>query len=240
LMEFPTALLGVALGVVLTPQLASAKAAGDMQHYSNMLDWGLRLVVLLAVPCGVGLLAFAEPLVATLFQRGALHSHDVSQISMALVGYGVGLVGLVAIKVLAPGYFASQDMKTPVKIAVVVLVLTQMMNVVMVPWLAHAGLALSIGAAALVNALWLLIGLLRRGAYRPTEGWRKYALQVMAASALLAAFLLWGAQQWDWKALEMHEGQRVLLMVAMLAGSAVIYFGALWATGLKLRSLLRR
>ena len=240
LMEFPTALLGVALGVVLTPQLASAKAAGDAQRYSGMLDWGLRLVVLLAVPCAVGLLAFAEPLVATLFHRGALHNHDVSNIALALIGYGAGLVGLVAIKVLAPGYFASQDMKTPVKIAVAVLVLTQILNVVLVPWMAHAGLALSIGLAALVNAIWLLIGLLRRGAYQPVAGWGKYVLQVLAASALLAAFLLWGAQQWDWMALQTQEWQRVGLMALMLAGSAAIYFGALRVSGLQLRSLLRR
>jgi len=240
LMEFPTALLGVALGVVLTPQLASAKAAGDAQRYSNMLDWGLRLVVLLAVPCAVGLLAFAEPLVATLFHRGALQGSDVSNIALALIGYGAGLVGLVAIKVLAPGYFASQDMRTPVKIAVAVLVLTQILNVVLVPWLAHAGLALSIGLGALVNAVWLLVGLLRRGAYQPAQGWGKYLLQVIAAAMLLAAFLGWGAHQWDWKALHAHEWQRIGLMALMLTGSAALYFGALAVSGLKLRSLLRR
>ncbi|MBF6630514.1 MAG: murein biosynthesis integral membrane protein MurJ [Comamonas sp.] len=240
LMEFPTALLGVALGVVLTPQLASAKAAGDAQRYSGMLDWGLRLVVLLAVPCAVGLLAFAEPLVATLFHRGALRSHDVSQISTALIGYGAGLVGLVAIKVLAPGYFASQDMRTPVKIAVCVLVLTQILNVVLVPWMAHAGLALSIGLAALVNALWLMIGLVRRGAYQPAAGWMKYLLQVLAASLLLAVFLGWGAQHWDWKALQTNEWGRAGLMALMLAGAGALYFGALWLSGVRIRTLLRR
>lgn len=240
LMEFPTALLGVALGVVLTPQLASAKAAGDAQRYSGMLDWGLRLVVLLAVPCAVGLLAFAEPLVATLFHRGALRSHDVSQISVALIGYGAGLVGLVAIKVLAPGYFASQDMRTPVKIAVCVLVLTQILNVVLVPWMAHAGLALSIGLAALVNALWLMIGLVRRGAYQPAAGWMKYLLQVLAASLLLAVFLGWGAQHWDWKALQTNEWGRAGLMALMLAGAGALYFGALWLSGVRIRTLLRR
>ncbi|MGN1055516.1 MAG: murein biosynthesis integral membrane protein MurJ [Comamonas sp.] len=240
LMEFPTALLGVALGVVLTPQLASAKAAGDAQRYSQMLDWGLKLVVLLAVPCAVALLVFAEPLVATLFHRGALHNSDVSQIALALTGYGAGLLGLVAIKVLAPGYFASQDMKTPVKIAVAVLVLTQILNVFLVPWMAHAGLALSIGLAALVNAGWLLVGLLRRGAYQPGAGWGKYVLQVVAASALLAAFLSWGAQHWDWKALQASEWQRIGLLALMLAGSGLIYFASLRVSGLHLRALLRR
>ena len=185
LMEFPTALLGVALGVVLTPQLAAAKAAEDGQRYSHMLDWGLRLVLLLALPCAVGLLAFAQPLVATLFHRGALHGSDVQQIALALVGYGVGLLGLVAIKVLAPGYFASQDMRTPVKIAVVVLVLTQGLNVVLVPYLQHAGLAWSIGLGALVNALWLLLGLLRRGLTSPA-----------AAGASILPRCCWRAACW--------------------------------------------
>ncbi|KUF39235.1 murein biosynthesis protein MurJ [Comamonas kerstersii] len=240
LMEFPTALLGVALGVVLTPKLASAKAAGDSKSYSGMLDWGLRLVVLLAVPCGVGLLAFADPLVSTLFHRGALNNNDVNQIALALMGYGVGLLGLVAIKVLAPGYFASQDMKTPVKIAVAVLVLTQILNVVLVPWIAHAGLALSIGLAALVNASWLLIGLLRRGAYQPAPGWLRFALQVLAAALLLAAFLMWGAQHWNWQAMRAQEWQRIALLAVMLLGAAVVYFGTLLLSGVKLRSLLRR
>lgn len=240
LMEFPTALLGVALGVVLTPQLAAAKAAGDAQRYSSMLDWGLRLVVLLAVPCAVGLLIFAKPLVATLFHRGALGSADVAQIALALVGYGVGLVGLVAIKVLAPGYFASQDMKTPVKIAVAVLIATQLLNIVLVPWMAHAGLALSIGLGALLNAAWLLLGLLRRGSFQPATGWWKYLLQVLAAALLLAVFLLWAAAHWDWVALQQQEWQRIGLMALMLAVSALIYFGVLLLSGLKLRSMLRR
>lgn len=240
LMEFPTALLGVALGVVLTPQLASAKAAGDDARYSQMLDWGLRLVVLLAVPCAVGLLAFAEPLVATLFHRGALTASDVRQIAVALVGYGVGLLGLVAIKVLAPGFYASQDIRTPVRIAVVVLVLTQLLNLVLVPWLAHTGLALSIGLGALVNAGWLLWGLQRRGAYRPAAGWGRFGLQTAAASALLAAWLLWGAQNFDWLGLGAHSFYRVALMAGFLLASAALYFGVLMLSGLSLRTLLKR
>lgn len=240
LMEFPTALLGVALGVVLTPQLAAAKAAGDAARYSAMLDWGLRIVVLLAVPSAVALLIFAQPLVATLFHYGALKDSDVLQISAALAGYGVGLLGLVAIKVLAPGYYASQDIRTPVKIAVVVLLFTQVLNVLLVPLLQHAGLALSIGLAALVNALWLLVGLLRRGSYQPQPGWGRFALQVVAASALLALLLLVAAQNLDWLGLRAQSMQRVGWLATVLVGAAVLYFGALWAAGLNLRQLLRR
>lgn len=240
LMEFPTALLGVALGVVLTPQLAAAKAAGDALRYSNMLDWGLRLVVLLAVPCAVGLLTFATPLVATLFHRGALQGSDVGQISLALMGYGAGLLGLVAIKVLAPGYYASQDIRTPVKIAIVVLVITQLLNLVLVPSLKHTGLALSIGLAALINAGWLLTGLLRRGTYKPNPGWLKFILQVIAASALLSVLLLWGSQSFDWVGMRSNGLLRAGLLAIMMLAAAVLYFGVLALSGLNLRQLLRR
>jgi putative peptidoglycan lipid II flippase len=240
LMEFPTAMLGVALGVVLMPQLASARASNDPERYSAMLDWGLRLVVMLAVPCSVALLAFAKPLVATLFHYGAFNDSDVSQVALALAGYGAGLVGLVAIKVLAPGFYASQDMRTPVRIAIMVLVITQLLNIALVPLLKHAGLALSIGLGALINAGCLLVGLIKRGSYRPAPGWGPFALQVFAGSALLAIFLVWAAGSFPWIALRSHGLQRVGLMALMLAGSAAIYFVAIRAAGLKLRQFVTR
>jgi putative peptidoglycan lipid II flippase len=245
LMEFPTAMLGVALGVVLMPQLASARAANDPQRYSAMLDWGLRLVVMLAVPCAIALLVFAKPLVATLFHYGAFRDLDVAQVSAALAGYGVGLLGLVAIKVLAPGFYASQDMKTPVRIAVVVLVITQLLNLALVPVLkrydmGHVGLALSIGIGALINAGWLLMGLKRRGSYDPAPGWGRFLLQVFAATALLAVFLMWGAYSFPWMQWRDEPMKRVAMMAAMLAGSAFLYFGALWAAGVKLRQFVTR
>lgn len=240
LMEFPTAMLGVALGVVLMPQLAGARASNDPDRYSAMLDWGLRLVVLLAVPASIALLVFAKPLVATLFHYGAFTDGDVSQVALALAGYGAGLVGLVAIKVLAPGFYASQDMRTPVRIAIVVLVITQLLNIVLVPTLKHAGLALSIGIGALINAGWLLAGLLKRGSYRPAPGWGVFALQVLAASALLAVFLMWAAASFPWVAMRSQGLQRAGLMALMLVGSGAIYFVALWAGGLKPRQFVTR
>ena len=167
LMEFPTALLGVAMGSVLLPQLAAARARQDSQGYSAMLDWGLRLVVLLSVPCALALLIFPTALVAVLFHYGRYSAADVAMTAVALRGYGVGLLGLVAIKLLAPAFFAQKDVRTPVRIAVGVLVATQVMNMALVPWLGHGGLALSIGLGALVNAGLLLRGLLRRGRADP-------------------------------------------------------------------------
>lgn len=240
LMEFPTALLGVALGVVLMPQLASARAADDTQRYSGMLDWGLRFVVLLATPSAVALLVFAQPLVATLFHYGAFREADVDQVSLALAGYGVGLMGLVAIKVLAPGFYASQDMRTPVRIAIAVLVITQLLNLAFVPLFKHAGLALSIGLGAVINAVWLLIGLYRRGSWQPAPGWGRFILQVVAATALLAVFLMWGAGSIPWISLGTQPAQRAGLMAGMLLGSAAIYFIAVWASGVKLKQFVTR
>lgn len=239
LMEFPTALLGVALGVVLLPQLSAAKAANDAARYSELLDWGLRWVVLLAMPCAVGLLAFAQPLVAALYHYGAFTQADVQQTSIALMGYGVGLLGLIAIKVLAPGFYASQNIKTPVKIAVVVLLCTQGFNLLLVPLLAHAGLALAIGLGALLNASWLLWGLLRRQIYQPLPGWGRFAAQVAAASALLAVYLLAWVRYIDWLA-PGHWALRLGWLGLALLGAAVLYFGLLHLTGLNLRRFVRQ
>ena len=240
LMEFPTAMLGVALGVVLMPQLAGARAKGDTQQYSDLLDWGLRLVVLLSVPCAVALLAFSRPLVAVLYHYGAFSEFDVQQTALAMMGWGAGLVGIVAIKVLAPGFYASQDIKTPVRIAIAVLVVTQLLNLVLVPQFRHAGLSLSIGLGAMLNAGWLLWGLMRRGSYKPLPGWGRFALQVLAASALLLVYLLWAASAWDWTALRTQAVLRMGLMAVILSGAAVLYLGAVWACGLNLRQFLRR
>jgi putative peptidoglycan lipid II flippase len=240
LMEFPTAILGVALGVVLMPQLAAAKANGDDDRYAAMLDWGLRLVLLLALPCAAALLVFSQPLVSVLYHYGAFTDRDVQQTTLALTGYGVGLLGLVAIKVLAPGYYASQDIRTPVRIAVVVLVLTQIFNLILVPFLAHAGLALSIGLGALVNALWLLLGLLRKGVYKPQPGWWRFALQVLLATVLLTALLWLAAHHLNWVAMRQEAWSRIGWMAVVLMSAGLVYFGVLWATGIRLKSFLKR
>jgi len=240
LMEFPIALLGVALGVVLMPQLAAAKAQADRERYSAMLDWGLRLVLVLALPCAVALLVFSQPLVAVLYHYGAFSSHDVQQTSLALTGYGVGLWGLVAIKVLASGFYANQNTRTPVQIAVVVVMFTQLMNWLLVPYLAHAALTLSIALGALVNALSLLVGLRRQGQFMPLPGWPRLCLQVLLACALMAGGLGWAAQNWDWTGLQSLAWQRAGLMFLVLVASSVVYFATLRVIGVDLRALLRR
>ena len=240
LMEFPTALLGVALGVVLTPQLAAAQARAQGDEYSSLLDWGLRAVVLLAAPCAVALLAFPQALVAVLFHYGRFGAADVAQTVWAVMGWGVGLVGIVAVKVLAPGYYARQDVRTPVRIAVAMLVVTQLLNLLLVPWLGFAALSLSIGLSALVNAGLLLRGLLKAGVYRPAAGWPRFVVQVAAACALLAAYLAWAQRAWDWVGLQPHALQRAGWLALVLMGACGVYFATLSLMGLPWRSFVRR
>jgi putative peptidoglycan lipid II flippase len=156
------------------------------------------------------------------------------------MGYGVGLIGLIAVKILAPGFFARQDTRTPVKIAIAVLVLTQLLNLVLVPFLGHAGLALSIGCGALINAVWLFFGLRRAGAYAPSPGWTWFAARVIVATALLSALLAWGARWIDWVGLHDQPWLRVGWLAAFLLGAALLYFSVLVAMGIRLKQFMQR
>jgi putative peptidoglycan lipid II flippase len=240
LMELPTALLGVALGVVLTPQLSAAQARQDASGYSALLDWGMRLALLLAAPCAVALLVFAQPLVAVIYHLGKFSAADVAQTAWAVMGWGVGLIGLIAVKILAPGFYARQDLRTPVRIAVAMLVVTQLLNAVLVPWMGFAALALSIGVGALLNALLLLRGLLRLGAYVPRPGWRLFSLRVALGCTVLGAGLAWAGQAVDWIGLGAHPWLRAAIMAGVLTAVAAGYFAVLRLAGLDLRAFARR
>lgn len=240
LMEFPTGLLGVALGVVLLPQLSAAKAQADTESFSGLLDWGLRLTLLLALPCAVALLVFPKALVAVLYHYGAFTDFDVNQTTSALRGYGVGLLGLIAVKILAPGFYARQDTKTPVKIAIVVLVFTQLMNLVLVPYMGFAGLAWAIGLGALLNAAWLFYGLRRAGLYTPAPGWWRLMLKVFFASAILGAVLAFASWHVDWLGLRAQPFARMGVLLATLTLAAAMYLSVLVLLGLRLRDFRRQ
>lgn len=239
LMEFPTALLGVALGTILLPSLSKANLDGDHDEYSALLDWGLRLTFLLALPSAVGLLTLSEPLTATLFHYGKFSDQSVVMTGQALVAYGVGLIGLVLVKILAPGFYAQQDIRTPVKIAIGVLIATQLMNLIFVPWIAHAGLALSVGLGACANAAFLYWGLKRRGMYVEKSGWRMFFIRLTGALFLLAGVALWTAGQFKWIELQAHPYQRIAALVLVMAVCGITYFGALLAMGFRFADFKR-
>lgn len=239
LMELPTGLLGVALGTILLPSLSKANAIGDLVEYSALLDWGLRLCFLLAMPAAVALVILSEPLTSTLFHYGKFDPTSVTMTARALVAYGVGLMGLILVKILAPGFYAKQDIRTPVKIGIGVLVSTQLMNLLFVPWLAHAGLALSIGLGATVNAGMLFLILKKRGIYHPQAGWSLFMIKLLGALLLLAGVGLWAAGKFDWIAMHATPWLRVGALSYVITLCVVVYFGALWAMGFRLSDFRR-
>ena len=240
LMEFPTALLGVALGTVLLPSLSAAFAEKKVDEYSELLDWGLRLTFLLALPAAVGLGLIADGIVAVLFQGREFSAFDVRQTGLAVVGYAVGLVGLIGVKILAPGFYAQKDIRTPVRIAIGVLIATQLANLVLVPWLAHAGLALSVSLGACANAMALFIGLKRRGVYRPQSHWAGFLLRLAVALVVLAA-VLWLAQRpLDWGAMASQPWQRAGWLVVIVTAGGATYFAALALLGFRPRDFRHR
>jgi putative peptidoglycan lipid II flippase len=239
LMEFPTGLLGAALGTILLPSLSRTYVQEAHEEYGQLLDWGLRLTILLAVPAAAALAVLAVPLIATLFHYGAFSAADVRQTQGALVAYSVGLVGLILVRVLAPGFYARQDIRTPVKIGIITLVATQVMNLAFILPLKHAGLALSIGLGACLNAGLLYRGLRRGGVYKPAPGWGRFLAQVGGATAVMAGALWFAAGAGDWWLA--HGGSaRALRLAGLVAAGAAAYFAVLWLTGVRVRDFARR
>jgi putative peptidoglycan lipid II flippase len=239
LMEFPAGMLGAALGTILLPSLARYHAGEKFDDYSRLLDWGLRLTLLLAAPAALALAIIAVPLITTLFHHGAFTDVDVFKTRDALVAYSIGLLGLILVKVLAPGFYARQNVRTPVKIALLTLFVTQMLNLALIGWLKHAGLALSIGLAACLNALLLYRGLRRHGIYTPQPGWPVFYAK-LAVAMLVMGSALWfaGGEAADWIRWSLSE--RLLRLALIVTLGAAIYFTTLWLTGFRLRDFKRR
>lgn len=239
LMEFPNALLGIALGTILLPSLSKAHANNDEREYSSLMDWGLRLTFMLAMPASVLLITLAVPFTATLFNYGKFNAVDVNMTAYAVIAYGIGLIGLIVVRILAPGFYAKQDIRTPVKIAVFVLVLTQLMNLFFVPVFAHAGLALSIGIGACGNATILFYMLRKKGIYRPEQGWRVFFLKLAVALVLLAFVSVWVASYFDWIGMQVHPFHRIGALAIVMIVCGVVYFGALLLLGFRPRHFRR-
>jgi putative peptidoglycan lipid II flippase len=239
LMEFPIGLLGVALGTILLPSLAKHHADRSTDEYSGLLDWGLRLTLLLGAPAAVALALLAVPLVTTLFHYGAFSADDVFATRRAVVAYSAGLIGLVMVKVLAPGFYARQDIRTPVRIALVTLGLTQVMNFAFIWPLQHAGLALAIGLGACINAALLLRILLQRNIYRPQAAWTMFLFK-LAIAVYAMAVVLWLASGPEASWLVMGAAARVGHLAWIVLAGAATYFAALWLLGFRLGDFSKR
>ncbi len=243
LMEFPTALLGVALSTILMSNLSKSMANKDYTQYSQTLDWGLQFMLILTIPCALGLFLYGEALCASLFNYGKFKEFDVYMTSKALMSYGIGIIGLIAVKILAPGFYARQNIKTPVKIALAVLVLTQIMNMIFVPYLAHSGLALSIGIGACINALLLLISLIKTKSYISQfspKNWIIFILKITIASFIIGLFMYYMNKHIDWIGMYKNPLLRITYLLASIFVMGIIYFVSLYLMKLDIRKWLRK
>lgn len=242
LMEFPAGLLGAALGTILLPSLSEYNAKGWKEKYSELLDWGLKLTFLLATPAALGLAILALPLISTLFFTGEFSQHSVYQTRLALWAYALGLPALILIKVLAPGFYAKQNIKTPVKIAILTLCITQILNVILVLLLnfQHMGLALSISLAAWINAGFLFFKLNQHKVYfnYSVAEWIKFLLKLLTALALMSAslFLLVGSDE-SW--LQITQIQRAIKLFGVIIVGVLVYFATLFVLGFRLKDFKR-
>nr|WP_207168417.1 murein biosynthesis integral membrane protein MurJ [Thiocystis violacea] len=239
LMEFPLGILAVALGTVIMPELSSQHLGRATADFSRTLDWALRWVLLLGAPAAIGLLALSRPLMATLFYSGEFASRDVQMAAWSLMAYAPGVAAFMAIKVLAPGYYARQDIGRPVRFAIIALGVGLACNLLLMLPMGHAGLALATSMAAALNAGLLLRGLLVQGIYRPEPGWRPLLIKGLAASAAMGALLLTGtgtAASW----IAMGTGERILALGGWILAGAAVYAGILIALRVKSEDLRRR
>ncbi|WP_217362004.1 MULTISPECIES: murein biosynthesis integral membrane protein MurJ [unclassified Marinobacterium] len=236
LAELPLGVFGIAIATVILPSLSRKHAEKSGEEFAKMLDWAVRMVLLIGIPSAVALILLAEPLLTTLFHYGEMTDRDVSMAAMSLRAYGLGLLAFMLIKVLAPGYFSRQDTKTPVKIAVKAMVANMVFNLILIFPLAHAGLALATALSAFMNAGWLLHGLIKQGVFKWQTGWLRWSMQLLFANALMAVvILLFAPVASDW--LSAGLWQRVEWMFLLVAGAVLVYCASLILSGVRIRHL---
>ncbi|MDM7482623.1 MAG: murein biosynthesis integral membrane protein MurJ [Halomonas sp.] len=232
LVELPLGVFGVAIGTIILPALSKRHAEQSSEHFAAMLDWAIRVVLLLGVPAALALAVLAEPFLITLFHYGAMTEVDIQMAAMSLRAYAFGLVAFMLIKVLAPGFFARQDTKTPVKVGIVAMVANMLLNLLLIWPLAHAGLALATALSAFLNAGLLGYLLYRQGVLVFQHGWGRYAVQLGGGSLLMGAALYFVSPHWQvWLEFDMWQRIRWVSGLVVLGGG--LYF--LWLTALGLR-----
>ncbi len=239
LVEFPLGVLGIALATVILPTLSSRHSEGSREAFSATLDWALRWVVLVGLPAACALGVLAVPVLSTLFQYGEFAERDVTMAARALMAYAGGLLAFILVKVLAPGYFARQDTRTPVRIGIIAMSANMVFNLLLVFPLAHAGLALATTLSASLNAALLWRGLRRDGVYLPAPGWPRFLLRVVCATAVMSGLLAWWvAPLASWSAWSVAERGTALATVIAIGGLA--YVLALAILGLRPRDMVLR
>jgi len=238
LLELPLALFGITIATVILPALSKKFVEQSSEAFSETLDWAVKTVVLLGVPASVALIYLSDLLIATLFFHGAMTTLDIEMASLSLQAYGAGLTGHMLVKVLAPGYFARQDTATPVKIGLIALFFNMAMNLMLIVFLGHVGLALATSASAFLNAFLLWRGLRLKGIYQAAEGWVYFVCRLLLSVAAMAMFLIWVTPDLaQWLPLSSFDRVTALLVICILG--ALVYFLSMAALGMRFRDFRR-
>src|SRR3990167_3503192 len=233
LTDFPLGVFGVAIATVILPNLSRRHTQANREQFSHELDWGLRLILLIAVPAGLGLILFSLPMLSTAFGYGKFVAFDVTQTQKSLMTLSLGLPAFMMIKVLASGFYAQQDIKTPVKIGAFAMLVNSVLCAVLIWPLAHAGLTLASAVAGYVNAGLLLIVLIRRKFYHPERGWGKFILQLSVANAVMSIYLVkMAGQATYWMALPILA--RCVILLSHVGVAILIYLISLYLLGVRL------
>ncbi|MFZ1324784.1 MAG: murein biosynthesis integral membrane protein MurJ [Candidatus Contendobacter sp.] len=239
LVEFPLGIFGVALGTVILPKLSRQHASAEAGGFSQTLDWALRWALLIGVPATVALMLLAYPLLSALFQYGQFEARDVAMSARSLIAFALGLVAFMLIKVLAPGFYARQDTRSPVKYGVIAMVANTVLVLLLVWPLAHAGLALATSLAAYLNAGLLFTNLRRRAIYQPLGGWPRFLLQLALANLAMGLVLWFGVGHLDsW--LQASAKARLWHLSGLVVAGGASYLLAVLAVGIRPRHLLLR
>ncbi len=239
LMEFPLGVIGVAITTVILPHLSRHHATQANEDFSLTIDWALRCVLLVGLPAAVIFAVISGPLLSTLFQHGHFDGRAVMMTRKSLIMFALGIAPFMLIKILAAGFYAKQDMRTPVKIGILAMVANMVFNGILIWPLKHAGIALATSLSAVLNAGLLFYYLQTKNIYQPRAGWWFFSLRLIVANIILGICLQWMAgdlQQWIVQTLLW----RVEHLTVLLVSAVVIYFGSLWLLGLRLRDLLIR
>ncbi len=238
LMEFPLGIFGIALATVILPALSDTHHARSKEEFSALLDWALRWAVLIGLPASVALVLLSEALLATLFQYRAFTALDVDMASKSLMAFSLGLPGLILIKVLAPGFFARQDTRTPARIAVISVVVNIVFSLLLIKPLAHTGLALALTVSAYVNSGLLYYTLRKQGVLHLQLGWPLFLIKVLIASIGMGVVLYYGAgnlQVW----IDAGILERISRLTILIVTGAVVYFSLVFAFRIPIKEMLK-
>jgi putative peptidoglycan lipid II flippase len=236
-MEFPLGVIGVAISTVILPHLSRHHASESQKDFSDTIDWALRLVLLVGLPAAVVFAIISGPLLSTLLQHGHFTAYAVIMARKSLSMFAIGIAPFMLIKILAAGFYARQDIRTPVRIGIVAMITNMVFNVILIWPLKHAGIALATSLSAIVNSGLLFYFLRKQQLYTPRDGWFYFSIRLVFANALLGVFLWFGSgsiNEWVIQTV----GWRVIHLCGLLLIGVMLYFAGLWLAGVRPRDLL--